>query len=59
VGTVAVVVTVAAVVRTPAALPGAGRCVPAGRSVSEGPAAAVPRPATWAPGAGAGSPHAV
>jgi hypothetical protein len=51
-----VVATAEVVVRTPAAAAGAGRCAPAGRSVPEGPAAAVPRPATWAPGAGAGRP---
>jgi hypothetical protein len=51
--------TAAAVVRIPAAVAGTGRCAPAGQSVPEGPAAAVPRPATWAPGAGAGSPQAV
>jgi hypothetical protein len=59
VGTAAVVATTAMVVRTPAVVDSAGRRAPAGRSVPEGPTAVVPRPATWAPGAGAGSPQAV
>jgi hypothetical protein len=51
-----VVATAGVMVRTPVAAAGAGRRAPAGRSVPEGPAAAVPQPATWAPGAGAGRP---
>jgi hypothetical protein len=51
-----VVATTAVEVRTPAVAAGAGRRTPAGRSVPEGPAVAVPQPATWAPEAGTGRP---
>jgi hypothetical protein len=56
VGTAAVGATAATVVRTSAAAACAGRRAPARQSVPEGPAAAVPRPATWSPGVGAGRP---